>query len=139
MSLTFCSQYYPREARPVSVSVFYSHFRTVPSRVILYSVATGSAWDCPSGLALASLVASAWWTVVQSLHTSLQKSRFRGDCPHTTFHLFAMPHSGADFHPLLRSLTVVIFVYFVTVGPVSRPHCLRKLIFILGAHSICLA
>jgi hypothetical protein len=68
----------------------------------------------------------------------VQKSRFRGDCPHTTFHLFSASTSGGYFHLYLCNLTVVIFVEFVTVGSVASPHCVTAFSTVMGAHSISL-
>ncbi len=54
---TFCCQHHLWEAKPASVSVFYPHCRTVPSRVVLCSVATVSAW----GLSFYSRPGPSWF------------------------------------------------------------------------------
>lgn len=106
---TFCCQHQLQKAKSASVSVFFSHCGlshlavfcvlwllflhegTVP----LYSHSRLSHY-----LALADCRPIA---THQSTEISLS-----GDCPYTTFHLFSLPHSGADFNLLLKNLIVVI-------------------------------
>ena len=58
----------------------------------------------------------------------------------STHHFSSVRHAslGADFHPFLRNLTVVIFGDFVTVGPVASLHCVTVFSTVMGAHSISL-
>ena len=44
----------------------------------------------------------------------------------------------AYFHLFIRNLTVVVFVYFVTVGPVASLHCVTVFSTAVGANSISL-
>lgn len=66
-----------------------SHCWTVPSHGMLCSMAAVSAGDCLSGLALASLVVSPWWTVFWSPH-QLYRKLTPVNCPIITFHLVSI-------------------------------------------------